>query len=435
MIPFARNLSYLGTGEDLRKATTHLLAHTLASTMDRVDAYLVGNWRRQARFKLQDDAVATSILGRLCEQFPEVFQTHVMPHLQDADLRSLIVLLGSVPRSVIRTLSGAEEVGTSRLSRLDWFARVPRVEPAQSARSTGCAPRVARPVTRWMRSFLMSCITCTFEENLYRTRQARVDAAAKSITLNDGRLIVYGQIHKTQRSVCTGRIYPGHILEREVGVYYGRHVLHQRALGEFHHPAPTSNTFSSLDDKVSHQILDCHWEGDLLMAYVEILDTTAGRMARDLIVAGIEVRCAARGWATLIMRHGKIYVQEDYELVTFDLEFDVRNAPDLMYPVQRRYENLQPPLTNRLIEQAIASFKREMKFQALDRFVGVNPVGSAYCKMCRLKYGCNFGKTNLTTLPALRGHAEIFARSTQNKDSKAHGEIRDAIDAMLCCSS
>ena len=171
------------------------------------------------------------------------------------------------------------------------------------------------------------------------------------------------------------------------------------------------------------------------MAYVEILDTTAGRIARDLIVAGIEVRCAARGWATLIMRHGKMYIQEDYELITFDLEFDVRNAPDLMYPVQRRYENLQPPLTNRLIEQAIASFKREMKFQALDRFVGVDPDGRAYCKMCRLKIGRFFGKTTLTTLPALRGHAESFARSTQKENGKAHGEMRDAIDAVLCWSS
>ena len=120
-MPFARNLSYLGTGEDLRKATTHFLAHTLASTMDRVDAYLVpskiGNWRRRARFKLQDDAVATSILGRLCEQFPEVFQTHVMPHLRDADLRSL-VLLGSSPRRVLRSSSRADEVFTSHLSRL-----------------------------------------------------------------------------------------------------------------------------------------------------------------------------------------------------------------------------------------------------------------------------------------------------------------------------
>ena len=145
-----------------------------------------------------------------------------------------------------------------------------------------------------------------------------------------------------------------------------------------------------------------------------------------------------------------IYIQKDYELITFDLGF-VPDVPDLMMrfgnvplltPLQRRYENLQPPLTNRLIEQAIASFKREMKFQALDRFVGVNPVGHAFCKMCRLKNGRNFGKTNLTTLPALRGYAEraVFrsgpcARRYLRLPPEAHGEMRDAIDAVLCRSS
>ena len=76
-----------------------------------------------------------------------------------------------------------------------------------------------------------------------------------------------------------------------------------------------------------------------------------------------------------------------------------------------------------------------MKFQALDRFVGVDPDGRAFCKMCRLKYGCSFGKKNLTTLPALRGHAETFKTYTQKINGKAHGEMRDAIDAVLCRSS
>ena len=134
MIPFARNLSYLGTGEDLRKATTHLLAHTLASTMDRVDAYLVGNWRRQARFKLQDDAVATSILGRLCEQFPEVFQTHVMPHLQDADLGSLIVLVGRGGGGHITSIS-------SRLVCASSPSRTRPIRAQHGLRAPGCAPR------------------------------------------------------------------------------------------------------------------------------------------------------------------------------------------------------------------------------------------------------------------------------------------------------
>ena len=91
------------------------------------------------------------------------------------------------------------------------------------------------------------------------------------------------------------------------------------------------------------------------MAYVEILDTAAGNMARDLIVAGIELRCSARGWATLIMRDGYIYVREDYELITFDLA-SAEGMP--LHPLQRRYENLRPPID---VEQAIASFKRELE--------------------------------------------------------------------------
>lgn len=298
---------------------------------------------------MQDDAVATSILGWLCEQFPEVFQTHVMPHLTDEDLRNL-ASLGSVPRSAIRTSSRAAAVK----SPLEWFVRV----PATSAR-INTLTRLARGWRQFVKA-LTPCITP--EENLddQTSRQARVDAAAKSIILNDGRLIVYGPIHyMNQKSVTTGRIYPGHILKREVGVYYGRHVIHQRALGELDHPAPTSNTFRSLDAaNVSHQILDCHWEGDLLMAYVEILDTTAGNMARDLIVDGIKLGCRARGWATLIGRDWKIYVHEDYELITFALEIDDLMKGPFMHPLQRRYENLRPPID---VEQAIASFKREME--------------------------------------------------------------------------
>ena len=104
------------------------------STMD----FTARRCKLRTRRKLQNDAVATSILGWLCEQFPEVFQTHVMPHLTDADLRSL-VLLGSSPRRVLRSSSRADKVFTSHLSRLKWFARVLRVEPARSARSMGCA--------------------------------------------------------------------------------------------------------------------------------------------------------------------------------------------------------------------------------------------------------------------------------------------------------
>ena len=62
--------------------------------------------RYRARRKLQDDALAQTLIGKLCEQVPEVFQTHVMPHLTDKDLRSL-AFLGSEPRRVMRDSSRA----------------------------------------------------------------------------------------------------------------------------------------------------------------------------------------------------------------------------------------------------------------------------------------------------------------------------------------
>ena len=132
----------------------------------------------RTRCKLQDDAVATSILGWLCEQFPEVFQTHVMPHLTDADLRNL-ASLGSVLRSAVRTSSRA----AAGESGIEWLVQV----PATSAR-INTLPRLARGWRQFVKA-LTPCITP--EGNLDdQTRQARVDAAEISIILNDGRLIV-----------------------------------------------------------------------------------------------------------------------------------------------------------------------------------------------------------------------------------------------------
>ena len=331
------------------KSTTHSCCTLSPSTMDRV--FVPANGSR-ARCKLQDDAVATSILGWLCEQFPEVFQTHDMPHLTDADLRNL-ASLGSVPGRAIRTSSR----GAAVKSRLEWFTRVPAPHARIRTRL-----RLARGWRRFVKA-LTPCITP--EENLDHTRQAH-HAAEMSIILNDGRLILYGPIHyKNQKSICTGYTYPGHILKREVGVYYGRHIIHQRALGELNNAvirilSRDQTHLKALDAaNVSHQILDCHWEGNLMMAYIEILDTPSGRLARDLIVDGIAVRCWARGSATPPKkRFGKIYIHEDYELITFDLE-DAAGVLSLQArPLQRRYENLRPPID---VEQAIVSFNRELE--------------------------------------------------------------------------
>jgi hypothetical protein len=187
--------------------------------------------------------------------------------------------------------------------------------------------------------------------NVFIRRRKR--AVARSLTLNDGRLIMYGAIHMKNEVNENGRKYAAPVLDREVAAY-AAHVNERRALGESGHPSPTRPTFRSLSmDNVSHQVLDCHWQGNLLMAHVEMLDTPAGNMARDLICHGFELSCAARGWATLRKRGGYIIVQDDYELNTFDLCSD---AQWRLSSLQCRYGNLRPPID---VTQACDAYKRE----------------------------------------------------------------------------
>ena len=118
-----------------------------------------------------------------------------------------------------------------------------------------------------------------------------------------------------------------------------------RALGELDHPPPTSPTFRSLNlNNVSHQVLDYHWKGDDLMGFVEVLPTEAGLMLRDLYCAGYQLGVSSRGWATLKERDGFIYIQDDFELITFDFVSDPSTEGAYLRPLQRKYENLQPPI-------------------------------------------------------------------------------------------
>ena len=212
-------------------------------------------------------------------------------------------------------------------------------------------PRAHRPVrTGWHRFVTALTPSCISQSLAFDSREARCAAAARSLDLNDGRLIMYGVIHLADERNHNGRIYPANILHREVGKY-DEHVREQGALGEYGHPSPTSPTFRSLDlDNVSHQILDYHWQGNLLMGHVEILDMEKGREVRDLIVAGNALGCASRGWATLREEDGFIWIQNDYELITFDI---VDQAQWMLYPLRRQYRDLPPPID---VAQAYDSF-------------------------------------------------------------------------------
>jgi hypothetical protein len=112
-----------------------------------------------------------------------------------------------------------------------------------------------------------------------------------------------------------GRVYPRPILEREV-VNYKKAIQEGRATGELDHP---DSSVVSLQN-VSHILRDVWWQGDDVMGTVEVLNTPKGKIALDLMEAGVKLGISSRGVGETIQNEeGHDVVDESFMLVAFDL--------------------------------------------------------------------------------------------------------------------
>lgn len=137
-------------------------------------------------------------------------------------------------------------------------------------------------------------------------------------------LVLYAVLQKFDTPNKNGRIYPESILKREVEKYQSI-MKKGGALSELNHP-----TSSLIDlDRVSHEILETWWEGKTLMGKLKIYLTpgwkkmgivsTKGDQAAYLLMNGATLGISSRGVGSLKQIKGQNIVQDDFELVCFDL--------------------------------------------------------------------------------------------------------------------
>jgi hypothetical protein len=137
-------------------------------------------------------------------------------------------------------------------------------------------------------------------------------------------LILYAVLQKYDTPNKNGRIYPEVLLKRENDKYQ---TLIQKggALNELNHP---SSSLIDLD-RVSHSILETWWDGRILMGKIKLFTSpgwkkmgivsTKGDQAAMLIMNGATLGISSRGVGSLKSIKGQNIVQEDFELVCFDL--------------------------------------------------------------------------------------------------------------------
>jgi len=121
-----------------------------------------------------------------------------------------------------------------------------------------------------------------------------------------------------------GRIYPEHILKREA-INYQELIDMRLAIGESDHPE--SSVISN--SRVSHEIKKIWWEGKTLVGTIEIIMSPGfvnqgiisceGDQVANMLRKGIRVGVSSRGVGSLEEVAGKLLVQDDFELICWDI--------------------------------------------------------------------------------------------------------------------
>jgi len=120
---------------------------------------------------------------------------------------------------------------------------------------------------------------------------------------------IFMQAEKKNRN---GRIYPMHVLNKEVQRYNQDYVNKNRAFGELGHPdSPTINL-----DRVSHMITKLYPDGNNIMGKAKILDTPNGKIVKSLLDGGASLGVSTRGVGSLKPHNGYQLVQDDFHLAT-----------------------------------------------------------------------------------------------------------------------
>jgi hypothetical protein len=136
----------------------------------------------------------------------------------------------------------------------------------------------------------------------------------ESVKQNNGRLIVKGVVQRAESKNGNGRVYPKDTLEREIEKYKNTYIKENRALGELDHPeSPIINL-----KNVCHNVKDVWWDGDDVMAKIEILTTPSGNILKELLLNGITVGISSRGMGSVKQIGETVEVQDDFELLCWD---------------------------------------------------------------------------------------------------------------------
>jgi hypothetical protein len=135
--------------------------------------------------------------------------------------------------------------------------------------------------------------------------------------VSDGGIMLSGLMQMSETQNGNGRVYPHSILEREVK-NFARLVKENRALGELDHPDSSVINLAN----ASHMVTKIWMEGNKCMGTIRVLETPSGKILRSLVESGVMLGISSRGMGSVTERNGQTMVEDDFQLICFDMVSD-----------------------------------------------------------------------------------------------------------------
>ena len=171
----------------------------------------------------------------------------------------------------------------------------------------------------------------------------------------EGAIYLTGVMQKCNTKNANGRIYERKTLFREIDKYK-QLVKEKRALGELDHP---DSSVISLE-RCSHMVTNIWTEGDAVMGKIKVLqELPMGKVLAGLIKEGVTCGISSRGTGSVREQNGTTMVEDDFQLICFDMVSDPSTPGAFMLREAREMvkENITMNKVTRIIDEMLQKYE------------------------------------------------------------------------------
>jgi hypothetical protein len=167
---------------------------------------------------------------------------------------------------------------------------------------------------------------------------------AEKTFVRNGGMMLTGKLQEADVQNGNGRVYPAAIMEREVKKY-AKMVEDNRALGELDHPDSSIINLAN----VSHMVTEVWMDGPAVMGKIKVLNTPSGQILRALVESGVKTGISSRGMGSVREQMGKTIVEDDFQLICFDIVSEPSTPNAFMALSENKLMNERAERNNKII--------------------------------------------------------------------------------------